>query len=103
MEYKIVLSPKAEIEIDDAIQYYNQYYNQFSKSAARSFKKQLSDSYKKIRLNPFFEKKYNDVRFLPFSKYPYIVLFRVAEIAKKVFVLSVFALARIRKNIHKKI
>jgi plasmid stabilization system protein ParE len=86
MEYKIVLSPKAEIEIDDAIQY----YNQFSKSAARSFKNQLSDSYKKIRLNPFFEKKYNDVRFLPFSKYPYIVLFRVDEIAKKVFVLSVF-------------
>lgn len=86
MEYKIVLSPKAEIEVDDAIQY----YNRFSKSAAKSFKKQLSDSYRKIRLNPFFEKKYNNVRFLPFSKYPYIVLFRVDEIAKKVFVLSVF-------------
>lgn len=86
MVYKIVLSPKAVIEIDDAIQY----YNQFSKSAAKSFKKQLSGSYKKIRLNPFFEKRYNNVRFLPFPKYPYIVLFRIDEIAKKVFVLSVF-------------
>ena len=86
MAYKIVLSPKAEIEIDNAIQY----YNQFSKSAAKSFKKQLSNSYKKIRLNPFFEKKYNNVRFLPFSKYPYIVLFRIDEVSKKAFVLSVF-------------
>lgn len=86
MAYKIVLSPKAEIEIDDAVQY----YNQFSKSAAKSFKKQLSNSYKKIRLNRFFEKKYNNVRFFPFSKYPYIVLFRVDEAAKKVFVLSIF-------------
>ncbi|MCY0969770.1 type II toxin-antitoxin system RelE/ParE family toxin [Chryseobacterium wangxinyae] len=86
MIYKIVLSPKAEIEIDDAIQY----YNHFSKSAAKSFKKQLSNSYKKIRLNPFFEKKYNNVRFLPFSKYPYIVLFWIDEVAKKAFVLSVF-------------
>lgn len=86
MAYKIVLSPKAEIEIDDAIQY----YNQFSKSAAKSFKKQLSNSYKKIRVNPFFEKKYNNIRFLPFSKYPYIVLFRIDEVAKKAFVLSVF-------------
>lgn len=71
MVYKIVLSQKAEMEIDDALQY----YNQFSKSAAKSFKKQLSNAYKKIRLNPFFEKKYNNVRFLPFPKYPYIVLF----------------------------
>ena len=86
MAYKIVLSPKAEIEIDDAIGY----YSKFSKSAAKSFKKQLANSYKKIRQNPFFEKKYNNVRSLPFSKYPYIVLFRIDEIAKKAFVISVF-------------
>lgn len=86
MAYKIVLSPKVEVEVDDVIKY----YNQFSKSAAKSSKKQLSDLYKKIRLNPFFEKKYNSVRSLPFSKYPYIILFRIDETAKKVYVLSVF-------------
>ncbi|MCS3867239.1 plasmid stabilization system protein ParE [Chryseobacterium ginsenosidimutans] len=86
MVYKIVLSPKAEIEIDDAINY----YSKFSKSAATSFKKQLSDSYRKIRQNPFFEKKYNDVRILPFSKYPYIIIFRIDETAKKAFILSIF-------------
>lgn len=86
MVYKIILSPKAEIEISDAFYY----YSRFSKSAAKSFKKQLSDSYRKIRQNPFFEKKYYNVRVLPFSKYPYIILFRVDETAKKVFVLSVF-------------
>jgi len=97
MAYKIVLSPKAEIEIDDSIQY----YHQFSKSAAKSFKKQLSNSYKRIRINPFFEKKYSDVRILPFSKYPYIIVFRVDEIARK-FLFSLFsAPTKTRKSILK--
>ena len=86
MVYKIIVSPEAEKEIDNAFEY----YVGFSKSGGKSFNKQLSESYKKLKINPFFEKRYLNVRVLPFPKYPYIILFRIDEIKKKVFVLSVF-------------
>ncbi|RRQ46906.1 type II toxin-antitoxin system RelE/ParE family toxin [Chryseobacterium sp. SC28] len=86
MAYKIVISPEAEKEIDHAFEY----YAEFSKSAGKSFKKQLLDSYKKLRLNPFYERRYLNVRVLPFPKYPYIILFRIDELKKTVYILSVF-------------
>ncbi len=87
MAFKIIVSPEAEKEIDIAFEY----YVEFSKSAGKSFNKQLSESYKKLKkLNPFFERRYLNVRALPFSKYPYLVLFRIDEIRKIVFILSVF-------------
>lgn len=86
MAYKIVISPEAEKEIDHTFEY----YAEFSKSAGKSFKKQLLDSYKKLRLNPFYERRYLNVRVLPFPKYPYIILFRIDELKKTVYILSVF-------------
>lgn len=64
MAYKIIVSPEAEKEIDNAFEY----YLEFSKSAGKSFNKQLSESYKKLKLNPFFEKRYLNVRVFAISK-----------------------------------
>ncbi|MGC4128177.1 MAG: type II toxin-antitoxin system RelE/ParE family toxin [Bergeyella sp.] len=86
MAYKLVILPIAEVEIEAAYEY----YAQFSKSAVKSFKKQLSESYKRIRNNPFFAVKHRDIRALPFSKYPFLVFFRIDENAKIVYILSVF-------------
>ncbi|MDR2205319.1 MAG: type II toxin-antitoxin system RelE/ParE family toxin [Flavobacteriaceae bacterium] len=86
MAYKVIISRNAEIEIEVAYDY----YGKFSKQAMKSFRSQLHECYKRLKENPFFEVRYLTVRGLPFKKYPYIMLFRINENTKTVFVLSVF-------------
>lgn len=86
MAFKVVISKEAEIEVDDALQYYKRFSNQ----TAKSFQKQLNFCYKKLKENPFFQVRYLNVRGLPLSKYPYLLLFRISEEKKTVFILSVF-------------
>lgn len=86
MAFKVVISCNAETEISIAYDY----YARFSKSAVMSFRKQLIYSYKKIQQNPFFEIRYLDIRALPIRKYPYILFFRVNELTKTIYILSVF-------------
>ncbi|OVE58456.1 type II toxin-antitoxin system RelE/ParE family toxin [Chryseobacterium mucoviscidosis] len=86
MAFKILVSPIANNNIDDAIKYYKMQ----SQSAAKSFKKKLLDAYKSLQINPFFAVKYKDVRAIPLKKLPYLVLFDVYEKEKIVNILSVF-------------
>lgn len=86
MAFKILVSPNAVNEIDNAIKYYKMY----SQSAAKSFKKRLLDAYKSLQTNPFFAIKYRKVRAIPLKKLPYLVLFDVDEEAQIVNILSVF-------------
>lgn len=86
MAFKILVSPIANNNIDDAIKYYKLQ----SQSAAKSFKKKLLDAYKSLQINPFFAVKYKDVRAIPLKKLPYLVLFDVDEKKKIVNILSVF-------------
>ncbi|WP_300348725.1 type II toxin-antitoxin system RelE/ParE family toxin [Chryseobacterium sp.] len=50
MAFKILVSPIATNNIDDAIKYYKRQ----SQSSARSFRKKLFDAYKSLQTNPFF-------------------------------------------------
>ncbi|MGD1320277.1 type II toxin-antitoxin system RelE/ParE family toxin [Chryseobacterium sp. 2R14A] len=86
MAFKILVSPIANNNIDEAIKYYNMQ----SQSAAKSFRKKLIDAYKYLQINPFFAVKYKDVRAIPLKKLPYLVLFDVDEKEKIVNILSVF-------------
>ncbi|SDL84293.1 type II toxin-antitoxin system RelE/ParE family toxin [Chryseobacterium taihuense] len=86
MAFKILISPIANNNIDDAIKYYKLQ----SQSAAKSFRKKLLDAYKSLQINPFFAVKYKDVRAIPLKKLPYLVLFDVDEKEKIVNILSVF-------------
>jgi plasmid stabilization system protein ParE len=87
MNYKIIVSPIALQNIEDALEYY---LDNVSKKVANDFLKDFRKTYKTIQKNPFFQFHDSKYRFLPFDKFPYIVFFIVDESAKKVFINAVF-------------
>jgi plasmid stabilization system protein ParE len=54
MAYKIIVSPKAQKEIENAIDYYALY----SSNAPKSFINLLKDTYNSLETNPFFTVRY---------------------------------------------
>ncbi|KQR95074.1 hypothetical protein ASG01_04245 [Chryseobacterium sp. Leaf180] len=66
MAFKILVSPVATNNIDDAIKYYRMQ----SQSAAKSFRKKLFDAYKSLQVNPFFAIKYKNLRAIPLKNCP---------------------------------
>jgi toxin ParE1/3/4 len=86
MAYKIIVSPKAQKEIENAIDYYALY----SSNAPKSFIYLLKDAYATLETNPFFSLRYKNIRSLKINKFPYSLYFTINEIQNTVRVLSCF-------------
>jgi toxin ParE1/3/4 len=87
MSYKIVVSPIAAKNIEDAVKYY---VDNASKKVATNFLKQYRKTYNTIQINPFYQFHDTNYRFLPFDTFPYIAFFIVDEATKTVFLNAVF-------------
>ena len=66
MAYKIIVSPWAQKEIENAIDYYALY----SSNAPQSFINLLKDTYTVLENNPFFSVTYKNIRALKINKFP---------------------------------
>ena len=86
MAYKIIVSPRAQKEIENAIDYYALY----SFSAPKSFISMLSDSYNTLEANPFFNIQYKNIRALKIRKFPYSLYYTVNETQNIVRILACF-------------
>lgn len=87
MGYKIIISPIASKNIDDAVEYYTK---QVSKKVALDFLADFQTTYKELQKNPFYQIHDSTYRFLPLKKFKYIVFFIVDEESKTVFLNAVF-------------
>lgn len=87
MNYKIIVSPIASQNIEDALEYY---IDKASKKVALDFLKEYRKTYKALQTNPFYQFHDNNYRFLPFDKFPYIAFFIVDEPSETVFLNAVF-------------
>jgi len=87
MNYKVLVSPIASLNIENAVEYY---LNKYSKEVASAFLKDYRSTYKALQTNPFYQFHDNNYRFLPFDKFPYIAFFIVDEPSKIVFLNAVF-------------
>ena len=87
MNYKIIVSPIASKNIEDAVEYY---VKEASKKVALDFLADYKKTYKALQKNPFYQFHDNNYRFLPFDKFPYIAFFIVDEPSKTVFLNAVF-------------
>ena len=87
MSYKIIVSPIASKNIEEAVEYY---ISKVSKRVALDFLKDYKKTYKALHTNPFYQFHDNNYRFLPFDKFPYIAFFIVDEPSKTVFLNAVF-------------
>jgi plasmid stabilization system protein ParE len=86
MEYKIIVSPKAQLDIEKAIDY----YAEKSEKAPKKFIEHLAYSYKAISINPYFFLYYKNIRGLKIKKFPYSLFFIINEKQKTVKILSCF-------------
>lgn len=86
MAYKIIVSPKAQKEIENAIDYYALY----SSNAPKSFINLLKDTYRSLENNPFFNVRYKNIRALKINKFPYSLYFVIDETQNSVRILSCF-------------
>jgi len=86
MAYRIVVSPRAQKEIENAIDYYALY----SEDAPQNFVVILKNTYDRLAEDPFFRVRYKNVRAVKIRKFPYLLYFVVDETKNTVRVLSCF-------------
>ena len=86
MVYKIIVSPRAQKEIENAIDYYAMY----SVDAPLNFIASLKEAYETLENNPFFRLRYKNVRALKIKKFSHSLYFIIYEDKNTVRVLSCF-------------
>lgn len=86
MAYKIKILKRAQIEIDDAFDY----YSKISNSALKNFADELQEAYRRLEFNPKYQVRYKDFRALPLKSFPFILIFIIDEAEKTVKIYSVF-------------
>ena len=86
MAYKIIISPRAQKEIENAIDFYALY----SSNAPRSFIIMLKETYTILETSPFFRIRYKNIRALKLKKFPYSLYFVINQNNNTVKILSCF-------------
>lgn len=86
MAYRIIVSPRAQTEIEDAIDYYAFH----SVDAPRNFISILSDTYKILEEKPIQRVRYKNVRAVKIKRFPYLLHFVINEANNTVKILSCF-------------
>jgi mRNA-degrading endonuclease RelE of RelBE toxin-antitoxin system len=86
MAYNLIVSPRAQKEIESAIGSYIPNYSDIP----NNFVIQLQSVYNTLKTNPFFRIRYKNVRSLKLKKYPYSLYFVINENSNTVKILSCF-------------
>ncbi|WP_282787953.1 type II toxin-antitoxin system RelE/ParE family toxin [Flavobacterium croceum] len=86
MNYKIVIEPRALLDIQDAIDYYNQ--KQIGLGV--HFYNTLEEHIEVLKTNPLFQIRYKDYHGYPIKKFPFIIFYFVDEEIKTVYIISIF-------------
>ncbi|MWB95290.1 type II toxin-antitoxin system RelE/ParE family toxin [Flavobacterium sp. GA093] len=86
MGYKIIVSPRAQNEIINAMEFYTKQ----SLQAPNNFIIQLQKAYDVLAINPFFRICYKEVRVITLRRFPYSLFYVVDENENSIRVLSCF-------------
>ena len=87
MSYKIVLTPVAKQNIDDATAYYK---NKVSAKVAKLFIDDYRKTFNDILKTKYFRFFFRDFRGKPMKKFPFIVFYTIDEELKVIFIKAVF-------------
>lgn len=84
--YKIIVSTRTQIEIENAIDY----YALNSKDAPVNFIASLKEAYNQLAINPFQRLHYKTVRAIQLKKFPFALYFTINKVSSTVKILSCF-------------
>ena len=90
MGYSIIIDPRAILEIQDAINYYDEQQS----GLGQRFETELNKHILKLEKNPYFRIRYDNVRCLPVKKFPYLVHYTLDEAKNLVSIHAVFHTSR---------
>ena len=74
-KFKLKIEPKAKIDIQDNISWYNEQQI----GLGRKFHKEIKEYFNSLQANPFYELKYDNIRCLPLKKFPFTIHFSINE------------------------
>ena len=86
MDYKIIISPRAQQEIEEAIDY----YALRSSDASMDFISSLNETYTILSINPHFKICYKNVRKKSLPIFPYSLFYTINEKERTIRLLSCF-------------
>jgi hypothetical protein len=91
MDYHIVFLPEVVDDLSQAINWYN---NQ-RKGLGKNFVSSVKRCYSLLKRDPFcIAVKYDDIRCLPVSGFPYIMHYRVEKDSRTVVIFAVYHTSR---------
>lgn len=91
MAFRVDLDQRAYIQIQEAIDYFNDLNNELG----QKFFNEISDAIDSLTINPFYQKRYNNVHCLPLKKFPYMIHFTIDE---TYFQVKIFAVINTFRN-----
>ena len=86
MIYKVVIEPRAILDIQDAIDYYDSKQN----GLGTYFFQVVEEHIITLTKSPFFQIRYKDYHGFPIRKSPFIRLYYIDEKLKIIYIMSVF-------------
>lgn len=85
MVYEIKLNPRAFTDIQHAIDYYNEQ----QQGLGKRFYDTIVDSFETLKLHPFYQIRYDNVRCFYTKPFPFLIHFTVNQNANSIIVLAV--------------
>lgn len=86
MIYKVVIEPRAILDMQDAIDYYESKQIGLGNYFFQVVEKHIETLYK----NPFFQIRYKDYHGFSIRNFPFILLYYIDEKLKTIYIMSVF-------------
>ena len=86
MIYKVVIEPRAILDLQDAIDYYESKQN----GLGEYFCQVVDEHVETLTKSPFFQIRYKDYHGFPIIKFPFILLYYIDEKLKTIYIMSVF-------------
>ena len=86
MIYKVVIEPRAILDIQDAIDYYDSKHN----GLGTYFFQVIEEHILTLTKSTFFQIRYKDYHGFPIQKFPFILLYYIDEKLKIIYIMSVF-------------
>ena len=95
MDFKIIVSKKAQNEIENAIEY----YSEINSKLALRFYNELVETYKKLELNPDYQIRHKNYRAIPLKVFPFFCSMFMMKRVKLLKFFLVFTPQKTQKNI----
>ena len=94
MDFNLIVSKKAQAEIENAIDY----YNEINENLGKKFYVEIEKAYQHIIQNPYYQIKHKGYRALPITKFLFFLFYHINEDKKLIKILSCFHTAKSEKK-----